>query len=149
MPSTKLTRYVLHFLAAQIVVNVLFEAAVLWLDVPLNTGAAIGGALACALYTAFIFVKREGRVPTPREKWKLAALCVLMNWLVSVASLGVLCAAIATEADYAYFRQMGQTIPVWLWAAIVIGASTVLLLLFAFAYGQFSGLFMKQKAKAA
>lgn len=146
-PAARLLRYALHYAAAQsIIIAISILVLVLFVDVTLNTGVAIGGALAAGVYAATVFVRREGRAPTSAEKWRLAALSTTANWLVSTTAMALLIVTTGEEADYAYVWNIMATLSPLMLAGVVAITSLLLLTLSAFAYGTFAKLLVKSAA---
>jgi len=114
-------RYGVGYLVALIVLNIVYFVLASFVD-GVTAVLMIAPAIA-AIYPISVFVKNEGRVPTPQERWQLVGLCFGIFLVVQSIQLGV-AAAVWPDA----FGDMVDTLGAGAFATVVLGT-----LLFEFA----------------
>jgi len=89
--------YLLFFTAAYAVITIIFAVISTLLNLPSSTGMA--PLVAVGFLTAWQFVKREQRIPTPEEKKKLIWGSIASTFVVSIVLAAVLVMATMSIQD--------------------------------------------------
>jgi hypothetical protein len=102
--------YLLFFTAAYVVITIIFAVISTLLNLPSSTGMA--PLVAVGFLTAWQFVKREQRIPTPEEKKKLIWGSIASTFVVSIVLAAVLVMATMSIQDV---MAILKDVPSWIW----------------------------------
>ena len=102
--------YLLFFTAAYVVITIIVAVISTLLNLPSSTGMA--PLVAVGFLTAWQFVKREQRIPTPEEKKKLIWGSIASTFVVSIVLAAVLVMATMSVQDV---MAILKDVPSWIW----------------------------------